>query len=64
MNCKTVDELLNNLLGKLTGEPGHDPGDDAELTGSLLIRDIVSSLHRLKHSEASLFRHNFDEKIQ
>ena len=36
-----------DLLGRLTGEPGQEPGEEAELTGTLFIRPSVSSLQRL-----------------
>ena len=38
-----------DLLGRLTGDPGHDPGEENELTGTLLTRPSVSSLQRLEN---------------
>ena len=38
---------VTDLLGRLTGEPGQEPGEEAELTGTLFIRPSVSSLQRL-----------------
>lgn len=38
-----------DLLGRLTGDPGHDPGEENELTGTLLTRPRVSSLQRLEN---------------
>ena len=37
-----------DLLGRLTGDPGHEPGEENELTGTLFTRPRVSSLQRLK----------------
>ena len=39
-----------HLLGRPTGDPGQDPGDDTELAELVILLfsfDIVSSLHRL-----------------
>ena len=38
-----------DLLGRLTGDPGHEPGEEKELTGTLLTRPRVSSLQRLEN---------------
>ena len=40
--------LTTDLLGRLTGDPGHEPGEENELTGTLFTRPRVSSLQRLK----------------
>jgi len=40
----------DHLLGRPTGDPGQDPGDDTELAELVILLfsfDIVSSLHRL-----------------
>ena len=46
----TDEKKLTDLLGRPTGDPGHDPADDTELAElvTLFSLEMVSSLQRLR----------------